>query len=159
MTLSERISRLLTKKTLMLMISGIAAAALFAFGWIFLVKFSGRTDLIVFLDTPLKNTILFGFIVVLFLVALGEFAANCGRFSFASYVVTTFFAALSCFAITPPMEVLNAVDLSNAEYVVNAINASYSVWWIVYLITFVCALFAGLIINKKKVFASKKLNT
>ena len=159
MTLSERILRVLTKKTLMLMIYGIAAAALFTFGWTFLVKFAGRTDLIVFLDTPLKNTILFGFIVVLFLVSLGEFASNIGKFSLANYAVTTFLAALACYLITPVGEVFNAIDLSDPGHVADALNYSYSVWWIVYLIAFVCALFAGLVINKNKVFASKKLNT
>lgn len=138
--------------------AGLSAVVLFIIGSFFFLEFLNRTDLIPFLDTLDKNTIVFSAIAVLFLVALGEFTANCGRFSFASYIVTTFFAALSCYVIVSPLEILRGVDLSDASYVADMINASYGFWWKVFLIVFLCTLICGLIINRKHIFPKKLRN-
>lgn len=155
MTVFNKISEFFSKKPRFLIVSGIAAAGLFVLGWHFLLKYAGRTDLIPVLDTQLKNTFVFALIMFMFLVALGEFVSHCGKFSFVSYAVTTFFAALACYVITPPAEVFTALDLSDPAYVVDSLNKSYSVWWIVYLIVYACALLFGLLVNRKNVFTVK----
>lgn len=155
MTVFNKISAFFSKKPRFLIASGIAAAGLFVLGWHFFVKYSTRTDLIPILDTQFKNTLVFSLIMFMFLVALGEFVSHCGRFSFASYAVTTFFAALACYVITPPLEVLTCLDLSDASYVADALNSCYGAWWIIYLVIYACVLLFGLLVNRKNIFAVK----
>ncbi len=155
MTVFNKISEFFSKKPRFLIASGIAAVGLFVLGWHFLLKYAGRTDLIPVLDTPFKNTLVFALIMFMFLVALGEFVSHCGRFSFVSYAVTTFFTTLACYVITPPLEIFNCLDLSDANYVADALNRSYSAWWIVYLIVYACALLFGMLINRKNIFVVK----
>ena len=144
------------KKSHLLIVSGIAAVGLFVLGWNFFLKYSLRTDLIPFLDTPFKNMLVFAVIVFLFFMALGEFAANIGQFSFANYAIVTFFAALACYVITPVGEVFTMVaDWSDREFIVTALNMAYRAWLIVYLIVYLCSLAFGLVINRKRVFAKK----
>ena len=156
MTAIKTISEFMSKKSHLLIVSGIAAAGLFVSGWNFFLRCSLRTDLIPFLDTPFKNMLVFAVIVFLFLVALGEFASNIGIFSFANYAVVTFFAALACYVITPVGEVFSAVaDWSDKEFIVTALNSTYKAWLIVYLIVYLCSLAFGLLLNRKTVFAKK----
>ena len=156
MTVVKTISEFMGKKSHLLIVSGIAAAGLFALGWNFFLKYSLRTDLIPFLDTPFKNMLVFAVIVFLFFTALGEFVANVGRFSFVNYAVVTFFAALACYVITPVGEVFTMVaDWSDREFIVTALNMAYRAWLIVYLIVYMCSLAFGLILNRKTVFAKK----
>ena len=149
------ISDFFSKKSHLLIVTGIAAAGLFVLGWNFLMIYEGRTDLIPFLDTTFKNMIVFAVIVFLFLVALGEFAANVGIFSFANYAIVTFFAALACYVITPIGLILSSIDLSAPYFFVYALNSSFSGWRIVYIVVYICSLMFGLLINRKRVFAKK----
>ena len=128
---------------------------LFILGWNFLLYHAGHIDHFPFLDTPFKNMIAFAVIVFLFLIALGEFAANVDKFSFVNYAVVTFFAALALYVITPIGEVLSMMDPSDIGFFVEALNTTFSSWWKVYLVVYVCALMFGLLINRKKVFAKK----
>ena len=156
MTAIKTISEFMSKKSHLLIVSGVAAAGLFVLGWNFFLKYSLRTDLIPFLDTPFKNMLVFAVIAFLFFAALGEFAANVGQFSFANYAVVTFFAALACYVITPVGEVFSAIsDWSDREFIAAALNMAYRAWLIVYLIVYVCSLAFGLLLNRKTVFAKK----
>lgn len=155
MTVFNKISEFFSKKPRFLIVSGIAAAGLFILDSIFFYKYLNRIDLIPLLDTLQKNTIVFSIITIMFLVALGEFVSHCGKFSFVSYAVTTFFTTLACYVITPPLEIFNCLNLSDANYVADALNRSYSAWWIVYLIVYACALLFGMLINRKNVFTVK----
>lgn len=143
------------KNHLFVIVSGIAAIGLFALSGFFLLKYSFRIDLIPFLDTPLKNTIMFAVLATMFLIALGEFSSNVGRFSFANYAVTTFLAALACYTITPALEVFTCLDLTDGNYVASALNESYGAWWKIYLIVYMCSLIVGMIVNRKKLFTAK----
>ena len=155
MTFFKKISEFFGKKSHLLIVSGIAAAGLFVLGWHFLMTYVGRIDLIPFLDTPFKNMIAFSVIVFLFFVALGEFAANIGQFSFVNYAVVTFFAALACYVITPIGEILSYIDLSDTDFFIAALNSTYRAWLIVYFVVYICSLIFGLLINRKTVFAKK----
>ena len=155
MAFFKKISEFFGKKLHLLIVSGIAAAGLFILGWHFLMTYVGRIDLIPFLDTPFKNMIAFSVIVFLFFVALGEFAANVGIFSFANYAIVTFFAALACYVITPIGEILSYLDLSDTDFFIAALNSTYRAWLVVYLVVYVCSLMFGLLINRKRVFAKK----
>lgn len=149
------ISEFLSKKAHLLIVTGIAAAGLFILGWIFLWDYAGRDDLIPFLDTPFNNMLVFAVIVFLFLVALGEFAANVGIFSFANYAIVTFFAALACYVISPIGSILSGIDLSDPHFFVVALNDTYRAWSIVFIVVYICSLMFGLLINRKRVFAKK----
>lgn len=148
----------LLKEKRLCVFAGLSAIVLFVIGSVFFLEFLNRTDLIPFLDTPDKNTIVFSAIAVLFLVAVGTFAANVGKFSFASYVIVTFFSAVACYAAVPSLEIFNNLDLTDGVYVAASLNASYGVWWKIFLAVYICSLICGLIINRKHVFPKKLRN-
>ena len=151
----KKISGFFGKKPHLLIFCGIAAVGLFILGWNFLLYHAGHIDHFPFLNTPFKNMIAFAVIVFFFLVALGEFVANVGQFSFVNYAVVTFFAALALYVITPIGEVLSMMDPSDIGFFVAALNTTFSAWWKVYLVVYVCSLLFGLFLNRKRMFAKK----
>lgn len=141
----KKLFNVLNKRAFKICFFGVLAVAAFMLGMSFVADG--------YKESWLWFAVLIVITSILFFMAVGEFALNVGKFSAVGYVIVTFFAALTCYVISPVWQALNVYDLSNFDNVLQGINGGYVGFAFLYGAAYILTLLLGFVFHKKSILA------
>lgn len=148
MNSSKKTFNFLNNRALKICFFGIVAVVAFMLGsW--LVARGYR-------ESWLGHAALIGVIAMLFFVAVGELASSIGKFSATGYVIVTFFAAFTCYVISPVWQALNVLDISNFDNFLEVVNGGNIGFAFLYGVVYILTLLLGFVIHRKNILVKKE---
>lgn len=145
---SKKTFNVLNNRAFKICFFGIVAVAAFMLGsWIVALGYR---------ESWFGHAILIGVIAMLFFIAVGEFTSNIGGFSAIGYAIVTFFAALTCYVISPVWQALNVLNISNFDNFLAGINGGYVGFAFLYGVAYILTLLLGFVIHRKNIHVKKE---